>query len=200
MRRAVEHLSRLSNARKLVLGGAVAALLSVFMPWHTVGFLDPHVFNGFGDQNLIVGLLTFICSLLALLIVVLPLAGFRLPRVKWRESSQLSFLGGEAALLVVVLMLMHTTSLVRAVNYQLDLGLYLALLGTLAIFLGGYFLGAEERAASIGYQDSLVREPRQRGQDFHEGIAEQSTTREFPRTERSGKAESDDDRRMRLDI
>lgn len=131
---------KISLAHKIILAGAFVGMLSVLAPWHTIGTAllgTEHSFSGLNDQNLIIGLCVFSFLLLSLLIVFLPLIGIRLPRLPFRQSTILIFLGGEAAFLVFLLTVMHATALTRAVNYDLRWGIYLALLASLSVFFGG---------------------------------------------------------------
>lgn len=206
MRYLARKVRTLSPVRQFVLVGAVLSLLSVFMPWHTVGVIEQHSFNGFGDQNLIIGLIVFVFGVLTVALLTLPLVGIRLPTLRWRESSVLMFLGGEAALLTLVLLIMQVTSLARAVSFEPRLGIYLALSGTLMVFFGGHFLRGEESVAAHGHHEPLTRVPRQHTLQREEGEhtahhREEPTPRRHVPTEQTRTAEeSEADRRMRLDI
>ena len=166
------------------------------MPWHTIGTTvlgTDHTFNGFGDQNLIVGLITFAFLFAALLIVGLPLVGMRFLRFGWRDSTMLLFLGGEAALLVLVLTIMHATSLVRASSYDLRIGIHLALIGAVFVFLGGYLLRMEEHSRGSSEPSDLLAHPRR--------THPHSTAAHPLDLSRGGSAdEKKEDARMRLDL
>jgi hypothetical protein len=194
MRHLHHKVKNLSRGRQLALGGSLLALLAIFMPWHTIGTVTlgtQHSFNGFGDQNLIVGLLTFAFMLGSFLFVSLPLIGVRPPRLAWRESGILLFFGGESSLLTLVLTVMHATSLTRAAHYDLRLGLHLALIGSVLVFLGGYTLRAEERTQREVHSEPLVRPPRTH-HPHQLNLSKKSESEEEDK--------SDDDARMQLDI
>ncbi|MCF7846370.1 MAG: hypothetical protein K9L85_03975 [Candidatus Peribacteraceae bacterium] len=153
----------LSRARQIVLVGSGLAVLSVFMPWHTIGTAvlgTENSYNGFGDQNLIIGIITLVFMVASLAIILLPLVGMRFPRTGWRESGMLIFFGGESALLLFVLTIMHATSLTRAANYDLRIGIHLALIGAALVFIGGYLLKNEEARNSITRSEPLAQMPR----------------------------------------
>ena len=150
MNRLKHSLAHMSLGRKLVLAGSLLALLSIFMPWHSIGTPSigtQHVYNGLGDQNFVIGLLVLVFSLCSLCMVGLPLLGMRVPRLKWRESVLLTFFGGESLLLTLVLTGMHQTSVVRAVSFDLRIGLYFAIIGSALIFAGGLLQGSREADA-----------------------------------------------------
>ncbi|MFH0776879.1 MAG: hypothetical protein V1936_04695 [Patescibacteria group bacterium] len=189
--RPIQHnLKSLSRSRQVVLVGALLAVLSVFMPWHTIGTAilgTENSYNGFGDQNLIIGIIVLAFMVIALAIVALPLLGMRFPRTNWSESGMLIFLGGESTLLVFVLTVMHATSLTRAANYELRLGIHLALIGSALVFIGGYLLKNEEAASSAIPPAPLAHLPRR------PHIPNQIDLREEAEREK-------EDARMRLDI
>ena len=183
-------LKSLSRARQIVLVGAALASLAVFMPWHTIGTAvlgTESSYSGFGDQNLIIGIITIVFMLASLALVVLPLLGVRLPRTGWRESGMLIFFGGESALLLFVLTIMHATSLTRAANYDLRIGLHLALIGAALVFIGGYLLKNEEARESVASSEPLAHLPRRPQQ-----AGNQINLREDEKEK--------EDSRMRLDI
>ncbi len=197
MRRAVAHLKSLSVARQFVLVGALLSLIAIFMPWHAVGVATlgtEQSYSGFGDQNFIIGFLTLIFSTAALFIVILPLLGARPPQMHWRESTLLLFFGGETALLVLVLTVMHSTALTRAVNYDLRYGIHLAFIGAALVFLGGYLLRLEEGKSSVGHHELLTRMPRRHSVDAVANHGHQTVP-----TDKSIDSAADDSR-MRLDI
>lgn len=169
MRNVSHAIKGLSRARQLVLVGAGIGMLAVLMPWHTIGTAvlgTEHSYNGFGDQNMIVGIITFALMFAALAATGLPVIGMSFLKTGWRLSSMLIFFGGEAALLVLVLTVMHATSLTRAANYDLRLGIHLALIGACMVFIGGYLLKNEERARSGTHTEPLAQLPRH-GRSYH---------------------------------
>ena len=189
MRRVSHAVRSLSRARQLALAGSLLALFAIFAPWHTLGTVvlgTEHSFNGFGDQNLVVGVITFAFMFATVAIILLPLLGIRMPRGTWRESGMLVFLGGESALLLFVLTIMHATSLTRAANYDLRIGIHLALIGTALVFLGGYILKNEERQISSAHSEPLAHLPRR--SPHHLDLREDSPEKEK------------EDSRMQLDI
>ena len=168
-------------------------MFAVLMPWHTIGTAvlgTEHSFNGFGDQNLIIGIITFAFMFASFAVVGLPLLGIRLPQSGWRESGMLIFFGGEAALLVLVLTVMHATSITRAANYDLRLGIHLALIGAALVFIGGYLLKNEERLSSSARAEPLAHLPRSHvhHSPHHLNLREDSQEKEK------------EDARMQLDI
>lgn len=162
MQKVAHTFKSLSRARQIVSAGSLLALFATFAPWHTVGTVvlgTEHSFSGFADQNMIIGVIIFVFLLTAFSIAVLPAFGFRLPRVGWRESTLLIFFGGESALLVFVLTVMHATSLTRSANYDLRIGIHLALIGSALVFFGGCILKNEERLNSHSRAEPLARMP-----------------------------------------
>jgi hypothetical protein len=156
-------LEDLSKSRWFVLIGSALTLFSVFMPWHTVGTAALNTvlsFNGFQDQNMIIGVITFVFSFAALCIIGLPLLGVNLPRSGWKESGMLIFFGGESSLLLLVLTIMHATSITRAANYDLRLGIHLALIGAALVFIGGQLIKNEEQQSIGSRAEPLAHLPR----------------------------------------
>ena len=183
---AVKNLSR---ARQFALVGSILALFATLAPWHTVGTAvlgTSHSFTGVQDQNMSVGIITFVFMFAAAAIVWLPLLGIQLPRSGWRESGMLVFFGGEASLLLFVLTIMHATSLTRAANYDLRLGIHLALIGSVLVFFGGYLLKNEESSARHSTTQPLAHLPRRHSPN-HLNLREDSEKEK-------------EDSRMQLDI
>ena len=85
-------LEDLSKSRWFVLIGSALTLFSVFMPWHTVGTAALNTvlsFNGFQDQNMIIGVITFVFSFVSFLSCFLL---FRFTRVINRPATGTSIL------------------------------------------------------------------------------------------------------------
>lgn len=197
MRNVSHAIKGLSRARQLVLVGAGIGMLAVLMPWHTVGTAvlgTEHSYNGFGDQNMIVGIITFALMFASLAAVGLPAIGLGFLKTGWRLSSMLVFFGGEAALLVLVLTVMHATSLTRAANYDLRLGIHLALIGSCMVFIGGYLLKNEERAHHGAHSEPLAHLPRSGRSRHHASPHHIDLSREEEAEHKK------DDSRMQLDI
>ncbi len=165
MQKVAHTIRSLSRARQIVLAGSTLALLATFAPWHTIGTAvlgTEHSYSGFADQNMIIGVIVFVFLFAALAIVILPALGIRLPRTGWRESAMLVFLGGESALLVFVLTVMHATSISRSANYDLRIGIHLALIGSALVFFGGYLLKNEEQLNAHSRAEPLAHLPPRR--------------------------------------
>lgn len=190
MQRHSNPFEGLSKSRWIVLVGSVIAILATFFPWHTMGTAvlgTSHSFNGFGDQNMIIGVITLIFMVAALAVVGLPLLGIRLPKSGWKESGMLVFFGGEASLLLLVLTIMHATSITRAANYDLRIGIHLALIGAVLVFFGGHLLKNEEHHSRSSHAEPLAHLPR-RQSPHHLDLREDATEKEK------------EDSRMQLDI
>jgi hypothetical protein len=160
MRHLKYSVKNLSSTKKFALISSGLGLLATFMPWHTIGdaAFDPvHSYSGFEDQNLIIGLIIFIFLLIVLILIGLPLLGIRLPRLPVRESSAIIFLGGEPALLTLVLMIMQTTSITYTVNNSLRFGIYLAFFTTITVFFCGLLLRNEENPTEEIFNQPLTR-------------------------------------------
>ncbi|MDD3066896.1 MAG: hypothetical protein PHO48_03645 [Candidatus Gracilibacteria bacterium] len=194
MRERLQHgIKKLSRGNQLALLGSILGVFTTLMPWHTIGVAalnTQHSYNGFQDQNFIVGAITFAFMLAAFLLVGLPLIGIQPPRMAWKKSSTLLFLGGESALLVLVLTFMHATSEVRSASYDLRLGIHLALFAAALVFFGGYMLRMDESANSFGRADPLTRAPRS---PHHLDLSHKEVTPE-------DKEKMREDSRVRLDI
>ncbi len=193
MKRVSHAIKGLSRSRQFVLAGSLLAMFATLAPWHTVGTVvlgTEHAFNGFGDQNMIIGIITFAFMFAAFAIVGFPAIGIRLPRSGWKESGMLIFFGGEAALLLFVLTIMHATSITRAANYDLRLGIHLALIGAALVFIGGYLLKNEEHHSAHAHAEPLAHLPRRHSPDHpnHLDLREDSAEKEK------------EDSRMQLDI
>lgn len=200
MHRLVSLITSLSRGRQLVLGGSLAGMLAVFMPWHAIGIAalgSEKVFTGMMDQNTVVGLFVLGCMLASFATIVLPLIGIPLPRLPWREPTVVSFLGGQSVFLLVVLMVMHTTASALVAS-DVRMGMYLALIGAGLVFVGGYLLGVERERAGSGYAEPLTTVPRHRHMtEFSHAHTTAADDAHAPADETSPSAE---DRRMRLDI
>jgi hypothetical protein len=196
MRERLQHgIKKLSRGNQLALLGSILGIFTTLMPWHTIGVAalnTQHAYNGFQDQNFIVGVIVCAFMLATLLLIGLPLIGIQPPRMVWRKSSALLFLGGESALLVLVLTFMHATSEVRAASYDLRLGIHLALLAGALVFFGGYLLRMEEMVNAYGRADPLTRAPRS---PHHLDLSQQN--KEITPEEKAAMRE---DARVRLDI
>jgi hypothetical protein len=190
MKRHSNPLEGLSKAQWFVLVGSVIAIFAIFFPWHTMGTAvlgTSHSFNGFGDQNMIIGIITFAFMFASLSLILLPQLGIKLPKSGWKESGMLIFFGGEASLLLLVLTIMHATSLTRAANYDLRIGIHLALIGAALVFFGGYLLKGEEHHSAKSHAEPLAHLPRRHPAN-HLDLREDATDKEK------------EDSRMQLDI
>ncbi len=198
MKKIIHQFKSLTRVRQFALVGAFLALIAVFMPWHATGVATlgtENIYKGLNDQNFIIGFLTLVFSTGTLLLVGLPLLRVQPPRFRWSESSILLFFGGETALLTLVLMIMPSTSLSRAVTYDLRYGIYLAFIGAVLVFLSGYWLRLEEESkGGIGRHEPLTRLPHRR--DAEGAPAAHHSTAS---TEKSIDTVADDSR-MRLDL
>ena len=201
MKKLTTGFAQLSRARQLILIGSAIAIFSVFAPWHTIGtavLATDHSYSGLQDQNFIIGALVLLFQSLALLYIGLPVFGVHMPRVPWRMSSFVTFLGGQSVLLVLVLIVMYTTALTRTAYYDLRFGMQMALVASALVFFGGYLMRADERAAGIGHTvDPLTQVPR--AAHRHAAAQHDTSAQSNPTIPRRDPA-SEDDRRMRLDI
>ena len=192
MKKVSHAIKSMPRSKQLALAGSLLAMFAVLMPWHTIGTTvlgTEHSFNGFGDQNLIIGIITFAFMFASLVVVGLPLLGIRPSRSGWKESGMLIFFGGEATLLLFVLTIMHATSITRAASYDLRLGIHFALIGTALVFVGGYLLKNEEQLSSSARAEPLAHLPRSRTHSPHHlDLREDSQEKEK------------EDARMQLDI
>lgn len=195
-----EAVRSLSRARQIALAGSIVGMLATIMPWYAIGSTtleNIHSYNGFQDQNMIVGLISFTFLLAVFLLIMLPLIGLRLPRFPWSESGMLIFFGGESALLVFVITVMHATSITRAVNYNLRIGIHMTLIAAILILIAGYLLRQEETSSTRVRTDPLVRPSRQ---SYHHLPSHEINLRERGGDEATGEEVKKDDLRMKLDI
>lgn len=183
------NLYKTAFAQKIILGGAFVGICAIFAPWHTLGSAligMEHTFSGLNDQNFIIGFLVLGFLSLALLLILLPLFGIRLPRLPLQISKLIIFLGSESTFLIVILMIMHTTALTRAVNYNLRWGIYLTLFSALVVAFGGILDLQKNTAKIITSNSHLGRLPNYSSGSKLNTTEVQQKTRE--------------DARMRLDL
>jgi len=200
MGRLQHSVKNLPRSRKIVLIGSLLALFSIFLPWHTIGTSvlgTDHTFNGFGDQNLAIGVITFVFMLASLLLVILPLLSIQPPRTRWSDSALFLFFGSESLLLLFVLTVMHSTSIARASSYDLRAGLQLTLVGAVLVILGGHIMRIENRAKNQGSIEPLARPPHQARRDTQNHLDLSNNADINPEEIEKIKKE---DSRMRLDI
>jgi len=191
MKRVTHAIRGLSRSKQIVLAGSLLAMFATFAPWHTVGTAvlgTEHSFSGFNDQNMIIGIINFVFMFAAAAIVILPMLGIGLPKSGWKESGMLIFFGGESALLLLVLTIMHATSLTRAANYDLRMGIHFALIGAALVFIGGYMLKNEQEHRAHSHAEPLAHLPRRPTHHHQIDLREDSAEKEK------------EDSRMQLDI
>ena len=200
MQKIHEAVRSLSKAKQIALAGSLIGMLATIIPWYAIGsstLENLHSYNGFQDQNMIVGLISFTFFLAVFLLIVLPLIGLRLPRLPWSESGMLIFFGGESALLVFVLTVMHATSITRAVNYNLRIGIHMALISGILILIAGYLLRQEETSSARVHSEPLIRPNRQ---GYHHLPSHEINLRDREKIETPEEEIKKDDLRMKLDI
>ena len=141
--RSSERPSRrpLSPAERIVAAGAIAVAGSLLLPWYGIPFsrgLSVTGFDSFGFAH--AALLITVGA--AALLIVREATGRRLAR-PLRSAELVIAAGAWAALLTAYLMIDRPDDLAPAGGVNLQLGIYVALVGCVAIVIGGMRMRAE---------------------------------------------------------
>ena len=144
-------MDKLTTSDKVILGGAVAYLIFMFMPWYGIDI----PFGGSVDNN---GWEYFLGGILPLILIVVMAAQVLLtafspytklpdPPVPW---AQVHLFAGVAAAVIVLLRTLIGSDDVGGVDVGVDLdrkiGLWLALLAAIVVAVGGYLKSQEAPA------------------------------------------------------
>jgi hypothetical protein len=142
-------LSKLTTADKLIVGGGIAYLIFMFLPWYGV--------EG-GSNN---GWDYFLGGVIPLILILVMVAQVLItrfspetrlpdPPVPW---GQVHLIAGIAAAVIVVLRLLITSSIdVGPLEFDLDrkIGLILAVIAAIAVAFGGFQKSQEADAGTPG--------------------------------------------------
>jgi hypothetical protein len=137
-------LSKLNTNDWLISGGAIAFLISIFLPWYGIDEVFGE-FNNSGSEYLLTGWLPLALLIIAFVLVVLPKLsdGVNLPdEVGPLSRAQAALAAAGAAAVLVVLRLIIPSDNIGSVDADVDLsrkyGLFLALLAVLAAAAGAF--------------------------------------------------------------
>ena len=137
-------LSKLNTNDWLISGGAIAFLISIFLPWYGIDEVFGE-FNNAGSEYLLTGWLPLALLIIAFVLVVLPkLAdGVNLPdEIGPLSRAQAALAAAGAAAVLVVLRLIIPSDNIGSVDADVDLsrkyGLFLALLAVIAAAAGAF--------------------------------------------------------------
>jgi hypothetical protein len=135
-------------------GGGLAMLLGSFLPWITVTVTgaNNHVtsLSQSGWDLSAFGRVTALMGLLALTLFVVRLLDVSVPvRLPWSDRTIYLALGIEALLLGILYLLdnAHSAQSVRGLSVGPSFGLYLTILGAIALTVGAYLLDRPNLAA-----------------------------------------------------
>jgi 4-amino-4-deoxy-L-arabinose transferase-like glycosyltransferase len=137
-------LSKLNTNDWLIGGGAIAFLISIFLPWYGIDEFGVE-FNNSGSEYLLTGWLPLALLIIAFVLVVLPKLsdGINLPEeVGPLSRAQAALAAAGAAAVLVVLRLIIPSDNIGSVDADVDLsrkyGLFLALLAVIAAAAGAF--------------------------------------------------------------
>ncbi len=145
-------LSKLTTADKLILGGGLAYLIFMFLPWYGIDVAFGGSYNNSGWDYFIGGILPLI--LIAIMVSHVLVSAFspdtKLPDlpVPW---SQVHMGTGITAAVIVLLRLLIGSDDVGSVDIGVNLdrkyGLFLALIAAIVVAVGGFLKSKEGDAA-----------------------------------------------------
>ncbi len=151
--RIVKSLVKLDLEEQFLNGGALLALVSIFMPWISGEWLggDTITYSGLGFYTSFLGFVIFFLLLFILLITLLPLAGGPV-LVKKRHREFIRFIVTlQATVLVLASLSVLTKVTFEFSRTEVRFGIYLCLIGNLVALLYA-FMGFQE------YRKSQVQE------------------------------------------
>ena len=148
-------LSKLTTADKLIVGGGIAYLIFMFLPWYGIDVPFGGSYNNSGWDYFIGGILPMI--LIAVMVAHVLITRFApdtnvpdLP-LPW---GQVHLIAGAAAAVLLVLRLLIGSDDVAGVDVGVDLdrtfGLFLAVLAAIAVGVGGFLKSQEADASTPG--------------------------------------------------
>lgn len=138
-------LTKLTTADKVIAGSGILLFIAYFLPWFTVD-LGPlggsHDFSG-GDVDFLWSTLPMLLGLImAAVVIATKLFDVKLPDLPFPLGLIMLALGGLAALLVVLKLLMGEDFVDRA------FGLFVAALAAIGLAVGGFLKFQEEGGAT----------------------------------------------------
>ena len=138
-------LLRLSTEEKVLGIGALAVLVSCFLPWYSVTLnynqqmTSESAFTG--DLG-VIGFVIFILVILSLIFMMADYLHFRMPKFGYKKEQILLFLMGESAFLILLTIAVYTKRSLDYTNAGLRFGIYLSLIGT---FVGAFAAYAQNQ-------------------------------------------------------
>ena len=137
-------LSKLNTNDWLISGGAIAFLISIFLPWYGIEAFGEEFHNA-GSEYLLTGWLPLALLIIAFVLVVLPKLsdGVNLPdELGPLSRAQAALAAAALAAVLVVLRLIIPSDNIGSIDADVDLsrkyGLFLALLAVIAAAAGAF--------------------------------------------------------------
>ncbi|MBU0767145.1 hypothetical protein KKF55_05215 [Patescibacteria group bacterium] len=136
---------------QILNGGALLALIGVFLPW-TGGFMlgsDAISHSGFGFYTSFIGIAIFLVNLFVILITLIPLSGGpSLIRRHNKEHIRL-FCGLQSTILTLAALSVITKVTLQFSRMEIRFGIIVTLIGGIAVILESFLRMQEERKSEV---------------------------------------------------
>ncbi len=156
--RIIRTVNSLESEEQFLNGGAILAIIGVFLPWMSGEWLggDSITYSGFGFYTSFLGLMVFLLALFILLITVVPLLGGPVIVKKRRREIVRLCLSSAATLLVLSALSVLMKVSFEFTRMELRFGIYVTLVGSIVTLVYS-LLRFQEQRRSMGQE--LFRHP-----------------------------------------
>jgi hypothetical protein len=130
-------LLRLNTEEKIIGAAGIVVILSTFLPWYSVKFLNEQslTVSGFAGDLGVIGFVVFLLSALAITVLISDHIKLKIPLFGYKKDTASLFLMGEGAFLLLITVAIYTKRTFEYTNAELRFGLYLTLI---AAFIGTF--------------------------------------------------------------
>ena len=142
-------LSKLSRTDRIIAASGLVLFISAFLPWFKAefaGFSDTG--NGWDVSFIFGGLPALLGLLSAGVVLATKLGNAKMPEMPFSTGQAMLGVGGLAALLVVLKLLIGEDSPGFGVDVSRSWGLFVATIAALALAGGGYLAFQEEKSGT----------------------------------------------------
>ena len=147
----LRRIRSLDLEEQILNGGALLALIGVFLPW-TGGFMlgsDAVSYSGFGFFTSFIGIAVFLINFFVLLITLIPLTGGP-PLIRRHNKEHIRlFLGVQSTVLIVAALSVLMKITFEFSRMEIRFGIIVALIGSIAVVLESFLRMQEQRKSEV---------------------------------------------------
>jgi len=147
----LRRIRSLELEEQILNGGALLALVGVFLPW-TGGFMlgsDTVSYSGFGFFTSFIGIAVFLLNLFVLLITLIPLTGGP-PLIRRHNKEHIRFFCGiQSSVLIVAALSVLMKVTFEFSRMEIRFGIIVTLIGSIAVVLESFLRMQEQRKSEV---------------------------------------------------